>query len=130
MDNYRMMFDDPLFWKVLGNNLWFALGTILPMIAVANIWLFFYTPDIGLIKQILSAVGLSGRNWLGDPATLLLAVMVMTICSFLPRGDRTTPAICCCTIFLKPHFPILKPIMPQPCPGPLLCGTPSILWSW
>jgi sn-glycerol 3-phosphate transport system permease protein len=23
--------------------------TILPMIAVANIWLFFYTPDIGLI---------------------------------------------------------------------------------
>ena len=26
--------------------------TVLPMIAVANIWLFFYTPDIGLIDQV------------------------------------------------------------------------------
>jgi sn-glycerol 3-phosphate transport system permease protein len=112
LDNYRAMFDDPIFWKVLINNLWFALGTIptsiilalimallvnralpgralvrmafftptiLPMIAVANIWLFFYTPDIGLIDQILSLVGISGHNWLGDPATVLGAIVVMTI---------------------------------------------------
>ncbi len=26
-DNYRLMIEDPIFWKVLGNNLWFALGT-------------------------------------------------------------------------------------------------------
>src|SRR5439155_1337917 len=26
--------------------------TILPMIAVANIWLFFYTPGYGLLEQI------------------------------------------------------------------------------
>ena len=30
--------------------------TILPMIAVANIWLFFYTPDYGLFDQVLGAV--------------------------------------------------------------------------
>jgi sn-glycerol 3-phosphate transport system permease protein len=30
--------------------------TVLPMIAVANIWLFFYTPDYGLIDQIARAV--------------------------------------------------------------------------
>ena len=29
--------------------------TILPMIAVANIWLFFFTPQYGLIEQIASA---------------------------------------------------------------------------
>lgn len=53
--------------------------TILPMIAVANIWLFFYSPDIGLIDQILSLFGLPGHNWLGDPATVLPAIIVMTI---------------------------------------------------
>jgi sn-glycerol 3-phosphate transport system permease protein len=53
--------------------------TILPMIAVANIWLFFYSPDIGLIDQILSLFGLPGHNWLGDPATVLPAIIVMTV---------------------------------------------------
>jgi len=110
--NYESMMDDPIFWKVLFNNLWFALGTIpasvalaiamallvnralpgrgflrlayftptiLPMIAVANIWLFFYTPDIGLIDQILGWFGFSGHNWLGDPDTVLPAIIVMTI---------------------------------------------------
>ena len=28
--------------------------TVLPMIAVANIWLFFYTPEYGLIEQVTS----------------------------------------------------------------------------
>src|SRR5215471_6977243 len=31
----------------------FFTPTVLPMIAVANIWLFFYTPDYGLIDQIV-----------------------------------------------------------------------------
>ena len=26
--------------------------TVLPMIAVANIWLFFYTPQYGLLEQV------------------------------------------------------------------------------
>jgi sn-glycerol 3-phosphate transport system permease protein len=112
VQNYARMLDDPIFWKVLANNAWFALGTIptsislaivmalfvnralpgralvrvayftptiLPMIAVANIWLFFYTPDIGLIDQIAAGLGLPGHNWLGDPATVLPAIMVMTV---------------------------------------------------
>lgn len=53
--------------------------TILPMIAVANIWLFFYTPDIGLLDQVLAVFGLRGWNWLGDPVTVLPAIIVMTI---------------------------------------------------
>ena len=112
LDNYRSMAEDPIFWKVLANNIWFAVGTIptsialaiamallvnkalpgrgflrmayftptiLPMIAVANIWLFFYTPDIGLIDQIAGLFGFSGHNWLGDPDTVLPAIIVMTI---------------------------------------------------
>jgi len=57
----------------------FFTPTILPMIAVANIWLFFYTPDIGLIDSLLSLVGIDGPNWLGNPSTVLPAIIVMAI---------------------------------------------------
>ncbi len=110
--NYQSMIEDPIFWKVLSNNIWFAIGTIptsvalaiamallvnralpgrsllrlayftptiLPMIAVANIWLFFYSPDIGLIDQVLAVFGIAGHNWLGDPGTVLPAIIVMTV---------------------------------------------------
>ena len=53
--------------------------TVLPMIAVANIWLFFYTPQYGLLEQITGALGLPSHNWLGDPATALGAVTLVAI---------------------------------------------------
>ena len=112
LENYGFMLDDEVFWKVVGNNLWFALGTIpasialallmavwvngrlparglvrmayftptiLPMIAVANIWLFFYTPEIGFVDQVLDLFGVPGHNWLGDPETVLGCIIIMTI---------------------------------------------------
>lgn len=112
LENYQVLVDDPVFWKALRNNLWFALGTIpasiglaltmalwvneriagrgflrmayftptvLPMIAVANIWLFFYTPQYGLLEQVRGAMGLESRNWLGDQSTALGAVTVVAI---------------------------------------------------
>jgi len=111
-ENYLVMIDDPVFWRSLINNLWFAavtipisvalslvmalwvnnklagtwflrtsffLPTILPMIAVANIWIFFYTPGYGLINQLLQTFGFSSRNWLGDPSLALGAVIVVAI---------------------------------------------------
>lgn len=53
--------------------------TILPMIAAANIWMFFYAPQIGLFNKLLGALGLSGLNWLGDPSVALTSVIVMTV---------------------------------------------------
>ena len=53
--------------------------TVLPMIAVANIWLFFYTPQYGLLEQITGALGLPSRNWLGSKDTALLAVTIVAI---------------------------------------------------
>jgi sn-glycerol 3-phosphate transport system permease protein len=53
--------------------------TVLPMIAVANIWLFFYTPQYGLLEQITHGLGLPSRNWLGDKETVLGALIVVTI---------------------------------------------------
>lgn len=57
----------------------FFTPTVLPMIAVANIWLFFYTPGIGLLDQLLGAVGLPGHNWLGDPDTVMWCLIVMMV---------------------------------------------------
>jgi len=53
--------------------------TVLPMVAVANIWMFFYAPDYGLIDQILRPFGLGGNNWLGNTETALTALIVITI---------------------------------------------------
>lgn len=57
----------------------YFLPTMLPMIAAANIWMFFYTPSYGLIDQFLSIFGYSQNNWLGNPKTVLPCLMVLTI---------------------------------------------------
>jgi sn-glycerol 3-phosphate transport system permease protein len=53
--------------------------TVLPMIAVANIWLFFYTPDYGLLDQILKLFGFGATNWLGQTETALGAIIAVTV---------------------------------------------------
>lgn len=53
--------------------------TVLPMIAAANLWLFFYTPGLGVLDQIGSLFGLPSVNWLGQPQTALSAVIIVTI---------------------------------------------------
>lgn len=53
--------------------------TVLPMIAAANLWLFFYTPGLGVLDQIGSIFGLPSVNWLGQPETALWAIIIVTI---------------------------------------------------
>lgn len=53
--------------------------TMLPMIAVANIWLFFFTPDYGLFDRIVAVFGLGRHNWLGDASTALPAMIVVAV---------------------------------------------------
>jgi sn-glycerol 3-phosphate transport system permease protein len=53
--------------------------TVLPMIAVANIWLFFFTPQYGLLEQFTSVLGLPAHNWLGSKSTALACLMVVTV---------------------------------------------------
>jgi len=112
LDNYAALAGDPVFWQVLRNNFWFALGTIptsialallmalwvnarlpgralvrlsyftptvLPMIAVANLWLYFYTPQIGLLDKVTGLFGAASHNWLGNPDTVMGCLIAMTI---------------------------------------------------
>jgi sn-glycerol 3-phosphate transport system permease protein len=53
--------------------------TILPMIAVANIWLFIYTPEYGLLERFTSALGLPTHNWLGSKNTALTCLMAVAV---------------------------------------------------
>jgi sn-glycerol 3-phosphate transport system permease protein len=57
----------------------FFAPTVLPMIAVANIWLFFYSPGYGLLDQILGLFGSSAHNWLGDQHTALACVIAVAV---------------------------------------------------
>ncbi len=53
--------------------------TVLPMIAVANIWLFFYTPGYGLLEQVSGAIGMPSHNWLGSKNTALTCLMIVAV---------------------------------------------------
>lgn len=57
----------------------FFLPTMLPLVAVANIWLFFYAPGIGLASQMMNAVGLPTINFLGSTETSLVSMMVVAV---------------------------------------------------
>lgn len=53
----------------------YYMPVVTPMVAVAFVWKFMYNPQIGTINQIF---GLD-VNWLMNPKTALLAVIIMTI---------------------------------------------------
>jgi len=53
--------------------------TVLPMIAVANIWLFFYTPRYGLLEQLTGLLGLPTHNWLGTPGTVMGCLIAVAV---------------------------------------------------
>ena len=57
----------------------YFLPTMLPMIAVANIWMFFYTPDYGLFDRIMALFGGGRHNWLGDASTALPAMIAVAV---------------------------------------------------
>ena len=65
-----------------GNGLartFFFYPVIIPMVTAAFIWLFFYTPDYGMINQLLKIFGAGELNLLGNSSTALIAIMVMVI---------------------------------------------------
>lgn len=57
----------------------FFTPTVLPMIAVANIWLFFYSPGYGLVDQVFGLFGFAAHNWLGNEHTALACLIVVAV---------------------------------------------------
>ncbi|WP_084706358.1 carbohydrate ABC transporter permease [Tatumella morbirosei] len=57
----------------------FFMPALLPMVAIANLWLFFYSPQTGLLNQLMAWFGLPAHNWLGDPDSALYCLMAVTV---------------------------------------------------
>lgn len=57
----------------------FFYPVVIPMVSAAFIWLFFYTPEYGMINQLLHFLGIGDLNLLGNSSTVLIAIIVMVI---------------------------------------------------
>lgn len=57
----------------------FFYPVVMPMIAVASIWLFIYMPQAGMLDQVLHTLGLPGKDLLSSDKTVLPAMSVLYI---------------------------------------------------
>ncbi|MBQ8803187.1 MAG: sugar ABC transporter permease [Tyzzerella sp.] len=112
LDNYIKLFSSDLFWKIMGNTIFFALITVvpsmaaglglallvnrkgkhigfirtayfypvvMPMIAIASVWMFIYMAKNGLFDQLLVSFGFEPMNVLSNKKTVLPAMAVMYV---------------------------------------------------
>lgn len=112
LNNYIKLFSSDLFWKIMGNTIFFAIITVIPsmaaglglallvnrkgkhigfirtayfypvvmpMIAIASVWMFIYMADNGLFDQLLMSLGFEPMNVLSNKKTVLPAMAVMYI---------------------------------------------------
>jgi len=52
---------------------------LIPMAAAAMLWVFIYSPNLGLMNMFLNKIGLPTFGWLGSSDSSLWAIMLMTI---------------------------------------------------
>ncbi len=55
----------------------FFYPSVMPMIAIASVWLFIYMAQNGLFDQLMIALGLGSQNVLSNKSTVLPAMSVM-----------------------------------------------------
>jgi multiple sugar transport system permease protein len=57
----------------------FFLPYILPSAVVALIWIWLYTPALGLLTKVATTLGFGEPNWLGDPNLAMWSLAVTTV---------------------------------------------------
>lgn len=57
----------------------FFLPSVSSFVAIALVWQWMYHPQFGLANYLLNLFGLPSLNWLRDPSTALLSLMLMSI---------------------------------------------------
>ena len=53
--------------------------TLVPIVAASIGWMWLYAGEHGLINRSLGAVGISGPDWLNNPATAMPALILMSL---------------------------------------------------
>jgi multiple sugar transport system permease protein len=67
--------------KIRGVNFFrtvYFLPVVTSMVVVSLLWKLLYQPD-GLINNFLAVFGIDGPDWLGNPNTALVAILVMSV---------------------------------------------------
>jgi multiple sugar transport system permease protein len=57
----------------------FYLPSVLSGVAVALLWRWLFSPEFGLINQMLAMVGIRGPSWLGDQNWALPSLVLMSV---------------------------------------------------
>ena len=61
----------------------FRVGYYLPVItsivAIAVVWRFLLSPDVGLVNMLLGGLGINGPAWLADPALAMPSIIAMAV---------------------------------------------------
>ena len=52
---------------------------VLPSAVMALIWTWLYTPELGLIENALSKIGITAPSWLGDPIWAMPSLAIATV---------------------------------------------------
>lgn len=50
---------------------------VVPLVAVAQIWLILFDPDVGPVNSLLTAIGLAPVDWLNDPAWARVTIALL-----------------------------------------------------
>ncbi len=56
-----------------------ALPLLIPLVAVAALFIFIFLPGAGLLDYYLAKLGIGQTNWLGDPSLALGSIIAITI---------------------------------------------------
>lgn len=65
-------------WRPLFRTLFF-LPVVTTLVAVAVVWRYLYHPRVGLVNQLLGAVGVPPIDWLGDPVWAMPALILLAV---------------------------------------------------
>ena len=110
LSNFSRMMSDDLFWKSLGNTLYYTalavpigvvvaivlalamnqplrevaiyraalyLPSVLPIFALAFIFIWILNPRFGLVNHVLNLLGFESIDWLGDPTWAKLSIVLL-----------------------------------------------------
>jgi multiple sugar transport system permease protein len=62
---------------------WIRTAYFLPVvtstIAIALVWQWIYSPESGLLNEVIGLVGIPPQKWLGDPTLAMPAIVAMSI---------------------------------------------------
>jgi sn-glycerol 3-phosphate transport system permease protein len=57
----------------------FFIPVLVPLVAIASLFLFIFLPGVGLLDHYLAMLGVASINWVGDPDIALASIIGLTV---------------------------------------------------